>query len=87
MKLKAKILVLAMLVTGAFFTVSSSSANESRTFEGCWTYFASGQCKAIYRDTQNNYYICGDCDASGNPGGGKCSKISQQTLNQGYWCS
>ena len=86
MKLKARILVLAMLITGAFFTVSSSSANEARTFEGCWTYFASGQCKAIYRE-QNTYYICGNCDASGNPGSGSCSKISQQTLNQGYWCS
>lgn len=88
MKFKARILMLALVLSAAFFSASSStSANGSRTFEGCWSYFASGPCRAIYRDTNNNYYICGNCDEYGNPGGGSCSKISQQTLNQGYWCS
>jgi hypothetical protein len=87
MKLKARILMLAILITATFFTVSSSSANEARTFQGCWTFFPAGQCRAIYKDNNNNYFICGNCDASGNPGGGKCSSISSQTLNQGYWCS
>lgn len=87
MKLKARILMFAILLTTALFTVDSSTAKQSRTFEGCWTFFSAGQCRAVYRDSQNNYFICGNCDPSGNPGSGRCSRISQQTLNQGYWCS
>src|SRR5262245_22443905 len=56
-------------------------------FEGCWTYFSAGPCRAIYRDSQGNYYICGKCDSSGNPGPGSCSPISPQTIQIGYWCS
>lgn len=63
------------------------ASSQSRVFEGCWTYFPQGPCRAIYRDQQNNYFICGLCDYYGNPGSGKCSSISIQTLNIGYWCS
>lgn len=87
MKLKTRILILVMLLTGVFFTMSSASANQGRVFEGCWTFFSAGQCRAVYRDSQRNYYLCGACDESGNPGSGSCSRISRQTLDQGYWCS
>lgn len=56
-------------------------------FEGCWTYFSSGPCRAIYRDSQGNYFICGKCDSSGTPSPGACSAISPQTLQIGWWCS
>jgi hypothetical protein len=56
-------------------------------FEGCWTFFSAGPCRAIYRDSEGNYYICGKCDGSGSPGPGSCSQISPQTLQIGYWCS
>lgn len=86
MKLRARILILALMVGGTFFTATSSSANTARTFWGCWTFYSAGQCRAIYKEG-TNYYICGRCDSSGNPGSGSCSAISQQTLDQGYWCS
>ncbi len=59
----------------------------NRGFEGCWSYFPQGPCRAIYRDNNGNYTICGQCDSFGNPGSGRCSRISSQTLNIGYWCS
>src|SRR5215204_1608008 len=31
--------------------------------------------------------VCKDCGTTGNPGPGKCSPISQATLNSGLWCS
>lgn len=60
---------------------------NDRVFEGCWTFFSSGPCRAIYRDSAGKYYICGRCDSSGTPGPGGCSQISPQTLNFGFWCS
>jgi len=57
-----------------------------RVFQGCWTFYSAGPCRAIY--TKNgSYQICGECDDFGNPGSGGCSPISSATLNQGYWCS
>ena len=87
MKLKVRFVLLAISLLALFLVVNATPPDQTRTFEGCWTFYASGQCRAIYRDSQNNYFICGNCDSSGNPGSGSCSKISQQTLNQGYWCS
>ncbi|MGB7209669.1 MAG: hypothetical protein WBD27_13485 [Pyrinomonadaceae bacterium] len=71
-----------------FLSTSNSmlAAPAARVFEGCWTFWPSGPCRAIFR-TGSNYEICGQCDASGNPGSGRCSRISIQTLNIGYWCS
>lgn len=63
-----------------------SAANNSPAFEGCWSYFPSGSCRAIFRDGQN-YQICGRCSRNGTPEAGSCSNISQQTLDTGYWCS
>ncbi len=70
------------------FIASSNSTSTVSTagFEGCWTYWPSGPCRAIYRNG-NSYKICGQCDDFGNPGSGGCSTISIQTLNRGYWCS
>lgn len=86
MKLKARVLILALLICGTLFTANSSSANSARTFWGCWTFYSAGQCRAVYKEA-TGYVICGRCDSSGNPGSGSCSPISQQTLDQGYWCS
>lgn len=57
------------------------------TFEGCWTQFSAGTCRDVYRDQQGNAWICRECGTTGNPGPGKCSPISQATLNSGFWCS
>lgn len=57
------------------------------TFEGCWTQFASGPCRDVFRDDQGNYWICKDCGTTGNPTPGKCNPISQATLASGFWCS
>jgi hypothetical protein len=57
------------------------------TFEGCWTQFASGPCRDVFRDDQGNFWICKDCGTTGNPTPGKCSPISQATLASGFWCS
>jgi hypothetical protein len=56
-------------------------------FEGCWTQFAAGPCRDVFRDQEGNYWICRDCGSTGNPGPGKCSPISQATLARGFWCS
>ena len=57
------------------------------TFEGCWTQFASGPCRDVFRDDQGNYWICKACGTTGNPTPGKCSPISSATLARGFWCS
>ena len=66
---------------------AASLKGNDMLFEGCWTYFSAGPCRAIYRDSQGNYYICGKCDSSGSPSPGGCSQISPQTLQIGWWCS
>lgn len=68
-------------------TKASSAPAAQWTFEGCWTQFPAGPCRDVYRDPQGNYWICRECETTGNPGPGKCSQISQSTLNTGYWCS
>jgi hypothetical protein len=65
----------------------ASSAPANWTFEGCWTQFASGPCRDVFRDQQGGYWICRDCGTTGNPGPGKCNPISQATLASGFWCS
>lgn len=57
------------------------------TFEGCWTQFAQGPCRDVFRDQQGGYWICRDCGTTGNPGPGKCNPISPATLASGFWCS
>ena len=57
------------------------------TFSGCWTQFSSGPCRDIYRDQSGQAWICKDCGTTGKPGPGKCSRISDFTLNSGFWCS
>ena len=59
----------------------------SYVFEGCWTYWASGPCRDIFRDGSGGYWECKLCGTTSNPGPGQCSRISIQTLNLGYWCS
>ena len=57
------------------------------TFEGCWTQFASGPCRDVFRDDQGNFWICRACGTTGNPSPGKCSPINSATLATGFWCS
>lgn len=86
MNLKVRALLMSIVIVLSVF-YGADASNSRRTFEGCWTFFPAGSCRAVYREANGNYSICGKCDASGNPGGGSCSPISQQTLAQGYWCS
>lgn len=57
------------------------------TFSGCWTQFSGRPCRDIFRDQDGQAWICKDCGTTGNPGPGKCTRISQTTLNSGLWCS
>lgn len=76
----------AVATASIFLTESSGPISAAGVFQGCWSYFPTGPCRAIYSDNRG-YTICGECDASGNPGSGSCAKISSATLNRGYWCS
>jgi hypothetical protein len=66
---------------------ASAPSTANWIFEGCWTQFASGPCRDVFRDDQGNYWICRDCGTTGNPTPGKCSPISPATLSRGFWCS
>jgi hypothetical protein len=92
MKKSIKRFALAMTMLTLFFVVTVSPkdispATQGSTFWGCWSFFSAGPCRAVYRDSEGNYTICGQCDSSGTPGPGGCSAISEQTLEIGYWCS
>ena len=88
-----RIQVFAVAVILATLLLASSAAQPTdRTsadwiFEGCWTQFASGPCRDVYRDDQGNDWICKQCGTTGKPTPGKCSPISQATLASGFWCS
>lgn len=74
--------------SGAATVASAKAAPAANwTFWGCWTQFSAGTCRDIFRDAQGNYWICRACGTTGNPGPGKCSQISSQTLATGFWCS
>jgi hypothetical protein len=64
-----------------------AQTEASYAFEGCWTYWASGPCRDVYRDSSGEYWLCRLCGQTTNPGPSQCSRISIQTLNIGYWCS
>jgi hypothetical protein len=85
----AIVVVLSTLLFGSGLAkpTARNSTGPKLTFEGCWTQFASGPCRDVFRDDQGNYWICKDCGTTGNPGPGKCSQISQATLASGFWCS
>lgn len=69
-------------------TINAAAAPAANwVFEGCWTQFSAGPCRDVYRDQQGNYWICGGCGTTSNPGPGKCSQISPATLARGFWCS
>jgi hypothetical protein len=92
MKRSIKRFALAMTMLTLFFVVTVSPKDispptQGSTFWGCWSFFSAGPCRAVYRDSEGNYTICGQCDRSGTPGPGVCSPISEQTLEIGFWCS
>lgn len=75
-------------VPGTAITKEASARSTANwIFEGCWTQFAQGPCRDVFRDDQGNYWICRDCGTTGNPTPGKCSPISPATLARGFWCS
>ncbi|MFN0141005.1 MAG: hypothetical protein ACKVQW_13085 [Pyrinomonadaceae bacterium] len=71
-----------------FLTTSNNvtTFSAARVFQGCWTPTGNFPCYGIYSDNRGSY-ICGECDASGNPGSGGCKKISSGALANGLWCS
>ena len=88
----ALILSTLLLASGMAQPTARSSAVRNAsvadwTFEGCWTQFASGPCRDVFRDDHGNYFICKACGTTGNPSPGKCNPISQATLATGFWCS
>jgi hypothetical protein len=73
-------------------SVAATKASSVRTaanwtFEGCWTQFSAGTCRDVFRDQQGDFWIYRDFGTTGNPGPGKCSRISPATLASGFWCS
>ena len=72
---------------GSTCAVPAANAPHGSVFWGCWTFFSSGPCRAVYRDTAGNFSLCGKCGPSGEPNPIGCSAISSQTLAIGFWCS
>jgi len=72
---------------GSFGAEQLASPGSGWIHEGCWSSTQFGQCYDIYRDPSGNYWKCGACGTTKNPGPNKCNPISSQTLNSGYWCS
>lgn len=67
--------------------VTASTAPAGAVFQGCWSFFPSGSCSAIYRDTGGNYLKCGKCGPTGQPNPNNCGATTAQTLATGFWCS
>jgi hypothetical protein len=65
---------------------ATTAAPATGVFQGCWTFFSSGSCRAVYRDG-DNWTLCGKCGPTGEPNPNGCSSISPQTLATGLWCS
>lgn len=99
-QLSAVAVVLFMLLLGSGLVQPTGSVAAGRnagttkaapattwTFEGCWTFFSAGPCRDVFRDEQDNFWICRACGTTGTPSPSKCSPISQATLNIGFWCS
>ncbi|WP_394835532.1 hypothetical protein LVJ94_01215 [Pendulispora rubella] len=63
------------------------AAPAGSTFQGCWSYFPQGPCRAVYRDAAGNATLCGKCGPTGEPNPDGCSGIGDGTLEHGYWCS
>jgi hypothetical protein len=74
-------------VAAAAVKASPAPSAANWVFEGCWTQFAAGPCRDVFRDPQGSYWICRGCGTTGTPSTSKCSRISSQTLATGYWCS
>lgn len=68
-------------------SAAATPQTGDRVFQGCWSYFPTGPCRAIYSDAQGVYWICGQCGSGGQPNPNGCQRISQRTLQYGYWCS
>lgn len=86
MKLKSRISILALSLFALFVvaTPTKSVANNGLIFEACWAGYGGCPGKAVFRDANWNAYICGDCDSSGSPVGGRCYKAN---VSYGAWCS
>jgi len=66
---------------------TAAAAPAGSVFSGCWSFFSTGACRAVYRDAAGNYSLCGKCGPTGEPNPNGCSAISAQTLAVGFWCS
>ena len=79
--------ILALLAVVTFGAVPGSAkrlkASPSWTFEGCFTYFASGPCLDVFRDSSGTLWVCKACGTTNNPNPSKCQILS----GSGFWCS
>lgn len=83
-------IVQLLVVLAVVFAVSfgiADAGGSGWTFEGCWSPYpncAGG--KDAYTDAQGNFWQCGFCGTTTNPGPSTCQRSGD--LNQiGYWCS
>ena len=74
--------------TAAPAYASTAPGGGSWTHAGCWTGPASGgKCVDVFRDGSGDYWICGECNTTKNPGPGKCTKVTADQLQLGRWCA
>jgi hypothetical protein len=66
---------------------AATDAPPGSVFQGCWNWFPTGACRAVYRDAAGNFSLCGKCGPTGQPNPNGCSPISSQSLATGFWCS
>jgi hypothetical protein len=64
-----------------------AAATADGEFQGCWTVFPAGPCRAVYKSAAGVYQLCGRCGPTGQPNPYNCAPISSATLATGYWCS
>lgn len=84
---RAMSLIKVLVVLVAVFALSFGVAYASGwTYEGCWSPYPNCVgAKDVYTDSQGNFWQCGACGTTTNPGPSTCYQSGD--LNRiGYWC-
>lgn len=77
------LLVLTLLTVFAAFWQPAPAAAANWTFYACFTYFSSGPCRDVYRDSNGNLWLCAACGTTTHPSSKTCSRLT----GSGFWCS
>lgn len=47
----------------------------------------NGVCYDVFQDNSGSLWVCKQCFQTGNPGPGKCRRLTQYEINNALWCS